>query len=187
MSENKIPLIPFGHTPDSKELLSWNLMETSDPPYNYAKLIATRGLAVVPFVRISESQNANKLKTCFYSESYLKKWLNTTFLQEYFSEDERKYIRSVDIPSSKDIEKWFPEEHDRICIPTQFAIDNNAVIFENNNSLKTCVYWLSDTGRKVGMSATVILSNGKIYKSAYMAATNVCVRPVIEVARKEQW
>ena len=75
MPENNIPLIPFGHTPDSKELLSWNLMETSDPPYNYAKLIATRGLAVVPFVRISESQNANKLKTCFYSESYLKKWL----------------------------------------------------------------------------------------------------------------
>lgn len=65
MSENKIPLIPFGHTPDSKELLSWNLMETSDPPYNYAKLIATRGLAVVPFVRISESQNANKLKHVF--------------------------------------------------------------------------------------------------------------------------
>lgn len=36
------------------------------------------------------------------------------------------------------------------------------------------------------MSATVVLANGKIYQSAYLAASNVCVRPVIEIVEKEK-
>lgn len=177
----------FGKTPEGDESLSWDLVEY-DPFGNIACLISKHAVAAVPFLNLSRKQNGGKWRDCYYSESDLKKWLEHTFLYEFFSEEERKKIQSVDIPNVSDIEKWFPEDCDRICTATQYAINNGAVIFKNNATInESCVYWLSDTGRKAGMSASVVLSNGKIYKSAYMAADNVCVRPVIKVIRKEQW
>lgn len=37
------------------------------------------------------------------------------------------------------------------------------------------------------MSATIVMANGEIYKSAYLAATNVCVRPVIEMVGEKYY
>lgn len=70
--------------------------------------------------------------------------------------------------------------------PTKYARENGAAVFKNSDSALSCVYWLADTERKAGMSATVVLANGKIYQSAYLAASNVCVRPVIEIVEKEK-
>lgn len=186
IQKNKSILDNFGYTSDKKEVLSWKLVEMAEGCGNHARLIAVHGIAAVPFVDISKDQGRNKSRERFYSDSDLKKWLNDTFLYDFFNEEERRYIKSVDIPSSEDIEKWFPKEYDRVCTPTKFAMDQGAAVYKNDISEKACAYWLSDTGRRKGMSAAVVLSNGKIYKSAYMNAGNVCVRPVIEVVRKEQ-
>ena len=173
----------FGHTPNDKELLSWELMEITGKNYSIARLIASKCIAVVPFSCPSNPQEL--YKQLFYEDSYIKKWLSKVFIREFFNEQEREKIISVSIPNIHQMEKWFPEEIDRICKPTKFSIDNGASVFNNHMNSVSCTYWLSDTGRKPGYSSTVVLSNGKIYKSAYMSAHNVCVRPVIDIIRKE--
>ena len=175
----------FGHTPDGKDLLSWKLIEITGMNYNIARVIASKCIDVVPFICADNTQDL--YIQSFYEDSYIKKWLNEVFIKEFFSEQEREKIISVSIPSIHQMEKWFPEEFDRICEPTKFAIDNGATVFNNHTNGKSCAYWLLDTGRMLGYSATVVLSNGKIYKSAYMSAPNVCVRPVIDIIRKERW
>lgn len=175
----------FGHTPDGKETLSWDIMETTGKNYNCARLIATKCIAAVPFCRPDSPQEL--YKQSFYEESYIKKWLNEVFIKEFFSEQERERIINISLPDIHKMEEWFPWEIDRICEPTRFAIDDGADVFNNHIHNNSCTYWLLDTGRKPGYSATVVLSNGKIYKSAYMSARNVCVRPVIDIIRKEQW
>lgn len=73
-------------------------------------------------------------------------------------------------------------------MPSHMAKENGAFVYSSYNDLETCVYWLADTGRKAGMRATVVLADVKIYKSAYLATTNVCVRPVLEIIGGEtQW
>lgn len=176
----------FGRIPGSQEYLSWDLVEMPETPNDYTRIIANQGIAVAPYVNISENQNANKLRKCSYENSDLKSWLNEVFLNTFFSEEERKIIKSINVPSVAEIEKWFPEEKDRKVFPTKYARENGAAVFKNSDSALSCVYWLADTERKAGMSATVVLANGKIYQSAYLAASNVCVRPVIEIVEKEK-
>lgn len=175
----------FGHTPDSRESLSWELIEIIGKNYNIARLIASKCIAVVPFSCSSSPQEL--YKQSFYEDSYIRKWLHEVFIREFFNEQEKEKIINVSIPNIHQMEKWFPEEIDRICGPTKFSIDSGASVFNNHTNGKSCAYWLADTGRKPGYSSTVVLSNGKIYKSAYMSAPNVCVRPVIDIIRKEQW
>lgn len=175
----------FGHTPDSKEPLSWELVEFTGKNYNIARLIASTCIAVVPFSCTSSPQEL--YKQSFYENSYIRKWLSEVFIREFFNEQEKEKIISVSIPNIHQMEKWFPEEIDKICKPTKFSIDNGASVFNNHMNSVSCAYWLADTGRKPGYSSTVVLSNGKIYKSAYMSAPNVCMRPVIDIIRKEQW
>ena len=181
----KTYLEDFGHIPDSKELLSWELVEVTGKNYNNARLISSKCIAVVPFSCTSSPQEL--YKQSFYEDSYIRKWLNEVFIREFFNEQEREKIISVSIPNIHQMEKWFPEEIDRICEPTKFSIDSGTSVFNNHTNGKSCAYWLADTGRKPGYSSTVVLSNGKIYKSAYMSAPNVCVRPIIDIIRKEQW
>lgn len=175
----------FGHTPDSKKPLSWKLVEFTGKNYNIARLIASKCIAVVPFSCTSSPQEL--YKQAFYENSYIRKWLSEVFIREFFNEQEKEKIISVSIPNIHQMEKWLPEEIDKICKPTKFSIDNGASVFNNHMNSVSCAYWLADTGRKPGYSSTVVLSNGKIYKSAYMSAPNVCVRPVIDIIRKEQW
>ena len=179
--------IKIGHYPISNDYIVWNYVETSeDESTDY--YLSNEGIAVKPFMKLANGQDANMLKNCYYMSSDLKKWLNSEFLEVCFNPEERKRIKSVSIPTINNIVNWLPLDEYRVCIPSPVAKENGASVYSSYNDLETCVYWLTDTGRKAGMSATVVLADGKIYKSAYLAATNVCVRPVLEIIRgKTRW
>lgn len=171
-----------GYTPDGQEKLSWINVETTKlNDKEYLVLIASKGVATVPFHSMSGISGESNHEV-YFDNSYLNKWLKEAFMYQFFDERERSMIHSVSIPESMQIKKWFPVEYSRVCVPAAYAIHQGASVYNND----FCAYWLSDTGRRVGKSATVVMSNGKIYKSAYMLASNICVRPIIVVERKEQ-
>lgn len=178
--------IIIGRLPETNDGIVWDCVEELLDEGDSLRLLSREGLAVIPFENLLEGQNANKLKNCYYQNSDLQKWLNGEFLELYFNPEERVKIKAVTIPTIEEILKWFPEKISRVCTPSYYARENGADVYHSYNDAEACVYWLADTGRKAGMSATVVMANGQIYKSAYLAATNVCVRPVIEVFREEQ-
>lgn len=171
----------MGHYPTSDMDIVWDCVEKSDSA-GTAAYLSKEGIVAMPFVRLASGQNANKFKNCYYPTSDLKAWLEEEFLEAYFKPEERTRIKSVRIPAINDIVRWFPLKESRVCAPSYAAKENGAEEFCSYHDSKTCVYWLADTGRKQGMSASVVMADGKIYKSAYLAAENVCVRPVIEIA-----
>lgn len=174
--------IYMGRLPKTREPIIWNYMggDTVNK-CGGACYLAKEGVAVVPFQKLPNGKNANKLRNCYYLNCDLKNWLNGEFIQLYFTKEERANIKKVRIPAIEEIIKWFPNNIERICFPSNEAKENGAAIFCSYEEKEAGIYWLADTGRKPGMSATVVMADGKIYKSAYLAATNVCVRPVIEL------
>lgn len=178
--------ICFGRFPKTREIIAWNFVESSDDGCDRLSYLAKEGVAVVPFQYLAKGMNANKLSNCYYQNSDLQRWINGEFLELYFVPEEREKIKKVSIPTIDEIGKWLPQNADRICVPSNEARVNGAAVFSSYNDMETCAYWLADTGRKAGMSATVVMADGSIYKSAYLAATNVCVRPIIEFFREER-
>lgn len=150
--------------------------------------LALEGVTVYPFRCLSKERDDNISRYCYYQDSDLRDWLNSDFLKQYFTSEERMKIKEIRIPSIDEINKWLPKCVDRVCFPSMEAQNNGAEVFHSYDDKSACVYWLADSGRKVGMSATVVMANGQIYNSAYLSAVNVCVRPVIELwGEKEVW
>lgn len=176
----------FGKYLQNSEPIVWNYIENTIN--NNIIYLAKDGVAVFPFRCISKERDDNISRFCYYPDSDLQDWLNGDFLKQYFISEEQTRIKEIRIPSIEEIKKWLPTCVDRICFPSMEARNNGAEVFRSYNARSTCVYWLADSGRKAGMSATVVMANGQIYKSAYLSATNVCVRPVIELwGKKEAW
>ena len=157
-----------------EEPIEWTVVEEDE---KRVIAIAEKGIIVRPFDDVMNKG----IKKIFWENSDLNQYLNNDFLKN-FSDLEKQKIIEISIPSIADIERWMPKRSDKVCQPTDYAIRRGASKYGYDG--EGCVYWLSDTGRRKGLSATVILANGVIYQSAYMYAENVCVRPMI-IIRKE--
>ena len=94
---------------------------------------------------------------------------------------EQAKLMEISIPTIEQLLSWFPNHIDRKCYASKQAILDGITLFPDSDN--SCAYWLQDTGRRDGMSATVILPNGRIYQSAYMLADNVGVRPYIKMRK----
>lgn len=123
----------------------------------------------------SKAFNEKSRKT-YWNSSSLKFWLEQ-FLDNSFTGSEKESIIKICIPTVNQIIEWFPVRQDRKCYASEGAMEDGISLFEDSNN--ACTYWLQDTGRRDGLSSTIVLANGVIYKSAYMAAKNVGVRPYI--------
>lgn len=184
--KSKQTQINLGKFPKNGESIVWSYIENA--VNDNRVYLAQDAVTVFPFRCISKDQNDNISRYCYYQNSDLRDWLNGDFLEQYFAPEERIKIKEVRILSIDEIKKWLPKCVDRICFPSIEAQNNGAEVFRGYDDRSACVYWLADSGRKAGMSATVVMANGQIYKSAYLSATNVCVRPVIELCgEKEAW
>lgn len=127
-------------------------------------------------------QSERKREKLNWNESSLFHWLHDVFLKHYFSETEREQILEVNIPTIEQIVLWLPERKKRKCYASEQAISDGIELFsESSNS---CTYWLQNTGRREGYSATVVRSCGNIYRSAYMMAGNVGVRPYLKIRKQ---
>lgn len=167
--------ISFGKYKDGKEILWSVVRQKTDSIILFSK----QGICVHVYHSMKKSRN------CRWEESELCEWLHTEFIDKYFNQNEQHLIFDISIPSIDEITRWFPKREDRVCIASDEAMQNGAEIFCDDNNAS--VYWLRDTGRRKDLSATVVTASGIIYKSAYMPANNVCVRPIISVRRSDSY
>ena len=155
-------------------------METISETENIARFISSEGIISIPYMIQLDGQDANQVK-CYYQNSSLKKWIDKTFPNVFFSPVERECILDIYIPSIKEIKEWYPNKKYRICIPSNYAKASGAETYKSYINKDAGTYWLADSGRKDGYSATIVMADGKIYQSAYLSAANVCVRPAIVI------
>lgn len=60
--------------------------------------LALEGVTVYPFRCLSKERDDNISRYCYYQDSDLRDWLNSDFLKQYFTSEERMKIKEIRIP-----------------------------------------------------------------------------------------
>lgn len=94
----------------------------------------------------------NKInRECTWQSCSLRKWLNTEFLNEAFTEAERDSLLLTDcfgkgpekdyafLLSQNEIVRYFPNETERITTPTAYAVQHG--VWTNGHG--NCYYWIA--------------------------------------------
>lgn len=124
-------------------------------------VVASEGREVTLLSRyLLDVQPYNEDGAAAWADSSLRTWLNEVFYRTAFSKDEREGVLEADgdvvtIPSSDDINRYFPDTESRIAKPTVYASQN----IDAANW-----WWLKDNGE--GMrTAMVVTDQGAISTS----------------------
>lgn len=141
-----------------------------------------------------------------WEKSTLREWLNTSFYEKAFSEEEKERIimssvtaetnpyygfvpagkntkDKVFLLSTKESAALFTSNEDRKCLATPYAVERGAYILSNsvNNSDNTCCWWLRSPGKDTKKAAAVS-AMGKcdnISQSIYQ--NDNAIRPAIRI------
>lgn len=117
-----------------KEELEWRVL-VKDEENNRALLIASDCIACMPF-------HSEKMKVT-WEDSYLRQWLNSVFLQEAFSDEERSRIIETDVETR--VEEELEEDGVITSHDSVFLLSDEEVT----------VYFKSRTDRLAGVSAVI--------------------------------
>lgn len=134
----------------------------------------------------------------------LRNWLNNDFINSAFSATEKTMISSVKVSADKnpdydtdagndtedkvfllsieEANRYFNNDSERRCIPTEYAKANGAFTFEKDDT-SNCFWWLRSQGGYSNKSASVVNSNGTVGK--YGNAVDYsgdCVRPAMWIS-----
>lgn len=183
-------ILPFGHyeqdnvKSNGKEVIEWMVLDIQG---NRALLLSCYALDSKPYNKATVSVT--------WESSDIRKWLNGEFLDAAFSETDQKSILTTELDNSKaqgnykwdviggnntedkvfllsyqDIEKYFDDETDRVCMPTNYAVAMGADIRELDDGItKSGCWWLRSPGQESKQAALVnyygtrytnIVSNG---------------------------
>ena len=138
-----------GDTSNGKESIEWIVLDKKD---DKVLLISKYGLDAQPYNELREDVT---WETCT-----LRKWLNSTFINEAFNKQEQNVIAAVTVTADKnpyhdtdpgndtkdkifllsiqEVKKYFSSEEDMHVYATQYAIDNGALVIHSNG----CSPWL---------------------------------------------
>ena len=166
------------------EPIEWRVVEKG---FSSVTLLSVKGLDAVRF------NNTNGAVT--WSDSTLRTWLNSDFVNAVFPAKVRAQLAKVilqesddigfgakqnmeDIvwlPSIDEVNRWFGTDAKRVCYPTQRAEDNDAY----ESTAGTCRWWLRSPGFFNG-SAACVLDDGSVYSSGYdVNYGGTTIRPAI--------
>ena len=131
----------------------------------------------------------------------LREWLNDTFYQEAFSEEEKQRIKETDVInedtdyygswfdagndtidkvfllSFSEANNLFTDDYSRVCYPTAYAKAQGSQIQETEGS---CWWWLRSPGTSRGKSTAFVGDYGQVSEGGIIPYTNrYTVRPVI--------
>lgn len=165
-------IISLGSLP-SGERIEWYVVEQNEEEII---LLSCKGLINKPFTL--------QFRRSTYDNSDLKKWLENNFASDCLPSEAKVFCQSIGIPNANAIKTWLPTESTRRCSPSKYAMTNGAATFKCVDGFEMCAYWLADSGRKEGYSTSIVLGNGKIYKSAYNGSNNICVRVVVSFQKE---
>ena len=90
-----------GVTTNGKEKIEWHVL-SEDVENNRALILSKKALAYEPFTN-SEfmGDSSNEENNCTYEESSIRAWLNTTFLNDAFNNEEKKKIIVTNVAAEK--------------------------------------------------------------------------------------
>lgn len=143
-----------------------------------------------------------------YSPSYpsvtwescsLRKWMNDTFLNAAFTEEEQAQILDSKVSADKnpeystdpdsattdkvfllsinEVEKYFSSDSARQCEPTDYTVANGAYGYSHSGN---CQWWLRSPGNQNNDNAAYVNYDGSVrYAGVRVSSNNVCVRPAM--------
>ena len=177
------------YTSIREEAIEWVVLDKAD---GKALLLSTRAIDCLPY----NNQNVG----CTWATCSLRKWLNETFYKKAFSAEEQEWILKsrvaahenpdsstnpgmdtddyVFLLSVDEVKYYLPNNSDRLCSPTEYAVKQGAF---RNESLGTCWWWLRTPG-ETSQDASSVNSDGTIDTDDGSVNSNKgCVRPAMWV------
>lgn len=165
---------------NGKEDIEWMVLARDN---DRILLVSKYALDCQPFnlKTINEISNG-----ALWSDCSLRKWLNTTFLNEAFSTEEQSYISITTYLGSDDTDKvfllsipeaknYFDTDSDRQCQGTEYCFAQGAYNVGNNN----CWWWLQSQGW-YSRQAAYVDSRGSVNKNGNdVGAGSHAVRPAL--------
>ena len=142
---------------NGKEAIEWRVLDKKD---NKVLLISTYGLA-------GPSYKYDEVSTT-WETSDLRSWLNSSFYNDAFSQDEKSriettYVRNYmnydyEVSAGNDTEdkvfclnldeakSYFYSDEDRLCYPTKYAVSSD-LVWENEDAGYCSWWWLRSPGQ----------------------------------------
>ena len=173
--------VSFGHyeqdndSENGPEPIEWVVLDTNN---GQSLLISKYALDWRPFHEPSSNVP--------WESSLLRRWLNGEFLKSAFTDTERKAITTTTVENTSKIrsqeqvyllslaeaQEYYPEETQRVCEPTIYALGQGTFTADNGY----CAWWLRSAGSG---TAQYILNNGT--RGDYIPQKELAVRPVLWV------
>ena len=129
-------------------------------------------------------------ETVDWESCTLRTWLNDNFLNTAFSEQEQTAILVTDVDyktqdrifllsDDEAFHQYFTKLADRMCAPTEYAIDNGAYVSSEYSvdGRATGWWWLRSPMWDNGFMASEVIDDGD-RRSSPVEYTDLCVRPV---------
>lgn len=158
-----------GDTSNGKEPIEWRVLAVEG---NRAYVVSQKALDAHAF-------NADKNDGNDWVSSNLKKWLENDFASRAFTGDEMKAINGAPTLLSVDeANKYFKSDNDRICMPTQQAVNNGAWTLGDNGA---CYWWLRSPGGDSDVAAGVYADGSVHSNGVYVDGADCAVRPALWV------
>ncbi len=185
--------VTFGNYPqedgDKYEPIEWLILDSDE---NTALLLSKYGLDCQPY----NTKDADVTwETCS-----LRKWLNETFFNSAFSQEERDKIQISVITADKnpnyfiepgndtrdklfllsvvEARKYFASDGARKCRPTAYAVKHNA---SKNTNTGCCWFWLRSPGNATGHATGVSPSGSVRVSGINVDIDNRVVRPALRI------
>ena len=144
---------------------------------------------------VIDAQYYNKTFTSVtWKTSTIRTWLNDTFLNEAFTEEEKERIISVNTTSDDEsttdqvfllsipeANKYFMSANDRMCVPTSYAIARGATTSDYDvlNGKKPCNFWWLRSKGTDSDFAPGVTSFGGTSSSGEIVSSSQGVRPAV--------
>ena len=123
-------------------------------------------------------QSMNKDGIALWNETTLKKWLNESFLQEAFTEEESKnIIGEIRLLNRFEALKYFEDRNDRKCYITDYAVSKGGY----RSAEETTYYWLCTQGE---CNMMMINGDGSINRTGVAYRYANAIRPVVLIKIK---
>lgn len=156
-------------------------------PIEWRVLDVRNGKALLITQWLIDCRGYGDIESWLNNES-LYSWLNGSFLNEGFSDEERKAISDADdgyrvfCLNTAEAEKYFNGKEDRMAAPTDYAADKNSRVSNNltlTDGSPTGWWWLSSISED-GFSRVYVYEDGSIdYNGLDPTDDGVCVRPAM--------
>ena len=183
-------------TTNGKEDIEWLVLAKEK---NRVLVISDKALDCQPY-------NSSYTEEVTWEKCSIRKWLNNDFINAAFTAEERAKIPTVMVSTDKnpeydtdpgnatkdrvfllsivEVEKYFPSNEARKCVPTEYAISNGAYTSDSytKGGKATCWWWLRSPGYNRFDAASVNMYGNVDEEGSHVNNDTYAVRPAMWIS-----